>query len=107
MERDAAVVAFYHSGRWTRTRAAYLDSRHHICERCGGIATMVHHRQYITADTVCDDSVTLAWDNLCALCQSCHLLEHRGDGGAYRVTRSGLRFDARGELVPDGDGVSG
>ena len=95
MRRNPAQVAFYHSPQWRRARAAYLDARHHVCERCGGPATIVHHRRYITPANVGDPSVTLDPDNLEALCIDCHNAEHFGTGS----TAPGLTFDGEGRLV--------
>jgi len=38
---------FYDSKEWRKTREAYLQSQHYICERCGGAASVVHHIRYI------------------------------------------------------------
>lgn len=95
MERNPAQVSFYRSPRWRKARAAYLEQRHHMCERCGRPATFVHHRVYITPENVGDPSVTLGFGNLEALCQECHNREHFGTG----CTAPGLTFDSRGNLV--------
>lgn len=96
--RNPAQVAFYRSSAWRRTRAAYLETRHHICERCGRPASIVHHRHHIDANNVDDTSITLNPDNLEALCQECHNREHFGQG----VTAPGTKFDANGNLVSVG-----
>ena len=31
---------FYDSKEWRKTREAYLQSQHYICERCGGAASV-------------------------------------------------------------------
>lgn len=95
MDRNPAQVAFYKSTRWLKARAAYLESQNHVCERCGGPATIVHHKRYITPENVNDPSVTLSFDNLEAVCQDCHNTEHHNQG----VTANGLRFDEHGNLV--------
>ena len=95
MERNPSQVAFYHSSSWQRTRAAYLEAKHHICERCGAPATIVHHRRHITPANVGDPCVTRDATNLEALCQECHNREHFGTGS----TAPGLAFDANGRVV--------
>lgn len=40
---------FYDSKEWRKTREAYLQSQHYICERCGGAASVVHHIRYCMA----------------------------------------------------------
>lgn len=87
--------AFYASGKWKRTQSAYMMSQNYICERCGEIARIVHHKKYITPVNIGDPDVTLNWDNLEALCQDCHNKEHSGGG----ITMPGLRFDESGNLI--------
>ena len=94
-ERDPALVAFYHSPRWEATRAAYLATRMHICERCGRPAKIVHHKKHLDASNVSDPDVSWGFGNLEALCMECHNREHFGDG----ATAPGLRFDGDGNLV--------
>lgn len=86
---------FYLSTAWEDTRAAYLVSQDHICERCGEPAKIVHHRQYITKDNIGDPDITLNWDNLEALCQDCHNKEHH-----RRERMQRYRFDAEGNILP-------
>lgn len=95
MQRNPAQVAFYKSTRWLKTRAAYLESRCYVCERCGRAASIVHHRRYITPENVNDPSVTLSFSNLECLCIECHNREHFDQG----ATAKGLKFDGRGNLV--------
>lgn len=89
--------AFYHSAAWIKCRNAYMASRNYICERCGGLAEICHHRAYITPQNINDPSVTLSWDNLEAVCRTCHQHEHFAEA---EVCVEGLRFDANGDLVP-------
>lgn len=94
-ERNPAQVAFYRSKAWERTRAAYMEQAHHICERCGRPAKIVHHKRHIDAENVNDATVTLDFANLEALCQDCHNREHFGQP----ATEDGLAFDAEGNLI--------
>lgn len=87
---------FYNSPAWRRTQAAYMASRNYVCERCGGLARIVHHRRYITPQNIHDPAIALDWANLEALCIDCHNAEHMGGG----VCAPGLAFDAAGNLVP-------
>lgn len=86
---------FYKSKVWIDCRLAFLISKFFICERCGGAATIAHHKIYLTPDNINDPFITLSWENLEALCQDCHNREHHGGD----VTVEGLRFDAEGNLV--------
>lgn len=94
MAKDYAK-GFYNSKAWRDTQAAYMASQHYVCERCGGMARIVHHKTYITPQNINDPSITLDWANLEALCMDCHANEHAG--GA--VCAEGLRFDSNGNLV--------
>jgi hypothetical protein len=90
---------FYASGAWERCRLAFLQSKFFICEKCGGAATIAHHKEYLTPGNINDPDVTLNWDNLEALCQDCHNAEHHGSKEG--VTAEGLMFNEHGELVED------
>ena len=71
---------FYEGAAWRQTRTAYLLSQQNICERCGDIAKVVHHRTYLTPQNIHTPELTLNWANLEALCQDCHNREHhRGE----------------------------
>lgn len=53
-----------------------MASKNYICERCGGVAVICHHRRYITPANITDPNITYNWGNLEALCQECHNKEH-------------------------------
>lgn len=90
-----AQTAFYKSRAWQKTQAAFMSSKNGICERCGDPARIVHHKTYITPQNINDPAVTLAWDNLEALCQTCHTREHF----VTDATAPGLMFDEQGNLI--------
>lgn len=82
-----------------------MMSQHYICERCGGVARVVHHKVYITPRNINDLAITLDWENLEALCMDCHNAEHI-KGGSYErkpACQEGLEFDANGNLVESSD----
>ena len=73
--RDAAEQQFYSSRRWREASIAKRQ-RDPFCERCqrnGKItpATLVHHKVPIK-----DGGDPFAWDNLEAICKSCHSKIH-------------------------------
>lgn len=68
--------SFYKSKEWRDTSRAYMLSKHYICERCGGVAVICHHKTYLTPNNISNANITLNWDNLEALCHNCHDLEH-------------------------------
>lgn len=88
---------FYMTKVWLDCRENYLTTVDYICERCGVPAKIVHHKQYITPQTINDPSITLNHDNLEALCQNCHNKEHHG--GDYEITRADVMFDHEGNLI--------
>ena len=90
---------FYNSKAWEDCRLAFLKSKFFICERCGGAATIAHHKTYLTPKNINDPNVTLNWDNLEALCQDCHNREHQSK---YSATREDVMFDENGDLIPVG-----
>lgn len=73
--RDFAK-AFYKSAEWKKTSRAYMLSKNYICERCGGVASICHHRRHLNPVNITDPAITLSWDNLEALCHTCHDIEH-------------------------------
>lgn len=94
MAKDYAK-GFYHSKAWKDTQAAYMASQHYICERCGSVARIVHHKKYITPHNISNPYITLDWNNLEALCMDCHNAEHIGSA----VCAKGLKFDKNGNIV--------
>ena len=87
---------FYKSAAWIKCRNGYMASKHYICERCGGLAEICHHKVYISPQNIHDPSITLNWANLEALCRTCHQHEHYVDG---EICAEGLTFDENGQLV--------
>ncbi len=86
---------FYRSRAWRDTQAAYMASRHYVCERCGGLARIVHHKRYINAENVGDPAVTLDWANLEAVCIDCHNTEHM----SAKNPANGTAFDKDGNII--------
>jgi len=90
------LSSFYWSKQWRKTSQLYMQNQHGICERCGGLAHIIHHREYLSPANVNNLDIALGWDNLEALCFECHNKEHKG--GA--VTAQGLIFNELGDIVP-------
>ncbi|MBG9937441.1 HNH endonuclease [Bacillus tropicus] len=87
--------AFYNGASWRKCKNGFMQSKHYLCERCGDIAVICHHKQYITPQNINNPNITLNWDNLEALCQTCHNQEHHsGD-----ICANGLVFDNKGNLI--------
>lgn len=87
--------SFYTSKKWVKCRIGYMLSQNYICERCGGVAVICHHKTYITPQNIDDPNITLNWDLLEALCQDCHNEEHH----TSPITQDGLQFDEDGNLI--------
>ena len=75
MKERSFAYSFYVSKEWRKCRQAYL-SKEPLCERCGMPAIQVHHKIKLTPVNIKDPSISLNFDNLEALCDTCHNLEH-------------------------------
>lgn len=76
MRREFAR-AFYSGGAWKKCRALYAKSVGGVCERCikkGMIKPIdeVHHKIALTPENINDPEITLNWNNLEGLCETCH-----------------------------------
>ena len=70
-----------------------------MCERCGGVGEICHHRKHLTPDNVRDFAISLDFSNLECLCQTCHNREHFSTGAEREVI-----FDAEGNAVAEKGG---
>lgn len=95
MAKDYAKK-FYASKAWHNCRTAYLAEKKYCCERCNDTATIVHHRKYITPSNITNPEITLNFDNLEALCESCHNKEHFGE----EKIKPRFAFDCNGRIIP-------
>lgn len=88
---------FYRSKAWKAIRKEYIENRHGICEHCGGIGVIVHHKIVLNQSNINDRHVSLNKEHLELLCLECHNTEHaridRGDENE-RV------FTADGDFIP-------
>jgi len=87
--------AFYYSKSWRNCRESYKKTQHGICERCGGIAVLVHHKIPLTPTNINNPYIALAYDNLEALCQDCHNKEHH----SANASGLGYYFDGDGNII--------
>ena len=95
MARDFAKT-FYNSKAWRQCRDAYYTSKHGLCERCSGAGKIVHHVVWLTPDNINDPNISLNFEHLELLCQTCHNQEHHEK---ISPLRDGLMFDADGNLI--------
>ena len=87
---------FYNSRKWRRLSKVFLLSKHYICERCGGVGEIAHHRIYLNRVNIRKPEIALNMDNLECLCLACHNAEH---GGAGSATAAGVGFDKEGNVI--------
>lgn len=81
--------SFYKSQTWGRAREAYLKKLRYVCERCGGAANVVHHREHLNVDNVTDAATAYGFENLEALCSRCHNEEHKRGRRRYVFLNDG------------------
>lgn len=86
--------SFYKGKQWQKVSRLYMESRNYVCERCGGVGVICHHRKYISPRNIGDPSITLSFDNLECLCQECHNREHTAKFDVSRAV-----FDAAGNMI--------
>lgn len=92
--------SFYSSKVWRDCKTEYLKKVNHQCERCrmNGLivpAYIVHHKKHLNQANYEDASVALNFENLEALCLTCHNKEHFGSKkeARWKVGESGeLKF---------------
>lgn len=82
---------FYTGKAWLKCSRGYMLSVNYVCERCGGVASICHHKKYLTPENINDPAIALNWDNLEALCIDCHNREHM-------QKRSKVIFDEAGNV---------
>lgn len=83
--------SFYKSKAWRNVSKLYMNSKSYVCERCGGVGAICHHKKYITPYNINNPDITLNLDNLECLCQECHNKEHM-------LKRSRVVFDEAGNI---------
>lgn len=83
---------FYKGKAWQKVSRLYMTGQNYICERCGGVGVICHHKTYITPENISDPAITLNMDNLECLCQDCHNKEHKSS-----VSRA--VFDDAGRMI--------
>lgn len=93
--------SFYNSKKWKKCRSGYISLRKAIdgglCEICKQrVGYIVHHKETLTADNICNSSVALNYDMLMYVCQDCHnKIDHDG-----KTTQNRYFFDADGQISP-------
>ena len=89
--------AFYNSKQWINCRNTYKAMKFGICEKCGcPNGTEVHHKIILNEKNINNPNITLNFDNLELLCQTCHSKLHNQK---YSSTRKDVMFNEFGDLV--------
>jgi len=87
---------FYNSQKWRRVSKVFLTSKRYVCERCGGVGEVAHHKIGLDRFNVRKPEIALNMDNLECLCLTCHNSEH---GEAGSATAAGIGFDREGNVI--------
>jgi len=77
--KDINYNKLIQSSEWRRVRNSYLQA-HPTCERCGRLATQVHHIQPLNrfiADLPKMYQMCFDEDNLMSVCDDCHIKLHQ------------------------------
>jgi 5-methylcytosine-specific restriction endonuclease McrA len=73
-----------------------MASAGYLCEVCGGVGEIVHHKVPLTEANMHNPKISLASENLQLVCRSCHKRIHDElDGKGRRI-----RFDKDGNIKP-------
>ena len=73
-KRDPKYLRFYNSVEWKALSRKYIQDRHYRCEKCGALASEVHHKNPIQTEEGWIDR--LSYNNLECLCLECHNKSH-------------------------------
>lgn len=93
MAKDFAKQ-FYKTKAWKNTAKLYLKKQRGWCEECiaSGIfteANIVHHKIELTPQNIVNPDIALDFENLEAVCRSCHLKLHGAKSRRYQVDEAG------------------
>lgn len=82
---EAFARSFYNSAKWKGLRAAIIQERGPVCQRCGRIVSdttrlIAHHKKALTPDNLNDVKISLNAANIELVCFDCHNKEHERYG---------------------------
>lgn len=87
--------------RWQQLRARYL-AKHPVCELCEknnktSVAKVVHHVVPVedAKDVGLMEALAYDWNNLMALCDSCHEHIHQQLGSRFKARKHSQRAEAK------------
>lgn len=88
---------FYKSKAWLDCREGYIKVVHGLCERCGNPGDILHHKILLNPSNINNPEITLNWEHLEYLCQTCHNREHHSE--EHETTRNDVKFDELGNII--------
>jgi len=96
MAKTERLQRFYNSQSWQKARDYKMASAGYLCEVCGGVGEIVHHKIPLTEANMHNPKISLANENLQLVCRGCHKRIHDElDGKGRRI-----RFDKDGNIIP-------
>lgn len=96
MAKTETLQRFYNSLTWQKARDYKMASEGYLCEVCGGVGEIVHHKIPLTEANMHDANINLSNDNLQLVCRSCHKRIHDELDGKGRQ----YQFDKDGNIIP-------
>jgi len=72
-----------------------MASAGYLCEVCGGVGEIVHHKVPLTEVNMHNPKISIDNENLQLVCRSCHKRIHDELDGKKRR----IRFDEKGDLI--------
>lgn len=107
LEHSVFAKKFYNSKVWRECRQSYIMSLPvpNMCEVCLNrygeytVGKILDHIIEINIHNINDPDITLNWDNLQFLCQTCHNQKTHGTNGITDAIPEGCMFDENGQLI--------
>ena len=96
MAKTETLQRFYNSLTWQKAREYKIASAGYLCEVCGGVGEIVHHKIPLSEANMHDPKISISNDNLQLVCRSCHKRIHDEFDGKGRK----YQFDKDGNIIP-------
>ena len=96
MAKTETLQRFYNSLTWQKAREYKMSSVGYLCEVCGGLGEIVHHKIPLSEANMHDPKISINNDNLQLVCRSCHKRIHDELDGKGRQ----YQFDKDGNIIP-------
>lgn len=96
MAKTETLQRFYNSSTWQKAREYKMASVGYLCEVCGGLGEIVHHKIPLSEANMHDPKISISNDNLQLVCRSCHKRIHDELDGKGRQ----YQFDKDGNIIP-------